>query len=241
MMEDKDFDFDEMMDSVEDVIDDSDNDIILLNTEEWLNTSEFRPDVFDKNGIVGISDKSGEMSLIYDIPQEENMLMICAASIKDLGYPVVSIEKKYESTPDIESLFLYGHNLDFNDAYKSRLDSALSDLFCSECKTKFKNLYLYGAFESIHSMRETISSLYSKLVDYEAGGSVVINLETKVMDDENNERTIANMLSTGYIQSVLTNLIPVKFMYKKFSKYMTGRLFTDKVEASIGQQIKLNI
>lgn len=240
-MEEKDFDYDEMMDEVDDFINDSDNDTIMFDIKEWFNNSFYRPDAFEKNSISDVYDKNGYVHMKHDIRADDNTLMLCTATIKDLGYPIISFEKYYDSSPDAESLFLYGHELDFRDDYKSRFDETLVDLICADINTKFKNIYVYGAFESVQSMRDTISELYRRLIDPEKNGSVVINLESKVLDDENNVRTVANMLSTNYIQSVLTNLMPVKFMYKKFPKRLTARLFTGCVEMAVGEQTTLKI
>lgn len=238
----EDFDFDEMMEEIEDIVESDDEansrDIITEDLHQWMETNNYSPKNFYNNVITDIiNSKSGFVEFVYDAMPDDENIMICNATIKELGYPIQSIKKKSEDELKPSTLFLYGHNYDIQDNYKSRFDSELTRLFMDDIDTKFKNVCLYGAFESIESMKNVVDDLYSKLINPMLGGSVIINLESRVKDEENNERTISNLLSTKYINSISTK-VPVKFMYKKVNKSITAPLFTDTVQSEEVKTVK---
>ena len=212
---------------------------VTSDLNKWLNENEQSPVRFLKNNISEIENPIHyEVVFKYDSGEitSEDMVstVYCpVSSLKSLGYPCSGFEPVNE-TPKADNLVLYGHNLDFDNRFNSRIDTLffnenISDSF----NTKFKNVILYGAFESIQDMKQSIDTVYNKMTDKLYGGSVSVYLDSKVKDDDGNERTLVNLLCSGYIPNLVDSYTPVKFIYKKFPKRMTARLFTDEIEDEV--------
>lgn len=206
---------------------------IMTDFDDWLKEDLNSPVKFAKNLISEVVKETSTIKLLYDNEYEmavsENgmtSVYICVASMKSAGY-IISDIAPIDNCKQSSTLVIYGHDKDTEDKYHSRLDEDFVDLICTDFKSKFKEVEVFGYFNSIESMKYVLDALYDRLVDKQ-DGVLYVYLDSKVKDDEGNIRTVVNVLSSGYIPA-LSNKPgkKIKYIFKRFSKKIIARLYTD--------------
>lgn len=204
---------------------------IMTDFEDWLKEDLNSPVKFSKNLISEVVKETSTIKMLYDnlelfFENEGTPVYICAASMKSAGYIISDIAPK-DNCKQSDTLVIYGHDKDTEDKYHSRLDEDLVDLICTDFKSKFKEVDVFGYFNSIESMKYVLDALYDRLVD-KLDGVLYVYLDSKVKDDDGNIRTVVNVLSSGYIPSLSDKPGKrIKYIFKRFSKKMIARLYTD--------------
>ena len=192
------------------------------------------------------------------------ILYICSASLKSSNYMFDEIkpeiyssehiysdyyrdthfnednqELKEEVTHEpVKSICIYGHTADIDDEFMSRLDSKLLKKLSPYLKNKFRDIYLCGCFDTIEDMQATIIGLYDKLSDLSFDSKVKIYLESNVKDDEGRIRNLADLVASGYIKpDIVDRPNIIEFVYKKFEKRITARLFTKELKVYDGKDL----
>ena len=143
-----------------------------------------------------------------------------AGSESDSNFEIVSLK------PD--TLVIYGNNLDTEDKFSSRLDKELAELFPDDllADSKFRTVELSGAFSSVEDMRDTIMLLYKRLTPCDYMSGVVIHMDSRVLDDDGEQRTLASLVASGYIEQTVVR-VPnvVRFDYKKLDKRLSAKIY----------------
>ena len=105
-------------------------------------------------------------------------------------------------------------------------------------KNKFRDIFLCGCFDTIDDMQATITGLYDRLSDLSFDSKVKIYLESNVKDDEGRIRNLADLVASGYIKpDIVGRPNIIEFVYKKFEKRMTARLFTKELKVCDGKDL----
>lgn len=147
-------------------------------------------------------------------------------------------ELKHVSQNSVNSICIYGHTGDIDDEFMSRLDQKLLKKLSPFLKNKFRDIILCGCFDTIEDMQATITGLYEKLSDLSFDSKVKIFLESNVKDDEGRIRNLADLIASGYIKpSIVDKQNMVEFVYKKFDKRMTARLFSKELKIYDGKDL----
>lgn len=127
-----------------------------------------------------------------------------------------------------ETLVIYGNNLDTEDKFSSRLDKELAELFPDDLSadSKFRTVELSGAFSSVDDMRDTIMLLYKRLTPCDYMSGLVIHMDSRVLDDDGEQRTLASLVASGYIEQTVVR-VPnvVRFDYKKLDKRLSAKIY----------------
>lgn len=251
----------------EHIFDDVDLSNTDIDTEKWFNESEYSPKKFKCNHIVKATGSECTSQLIYNSKdvylRTMGILYICSASLKSSNYmfdeikpEIVSSEHIYsdyyrdthfnednhelkEVTQElVKSICIYGHTADIDDEFMSRLDSKLLKKLSPYMKNKFRDIYLCGCFDTIEDMQVTITGLYDKLSDLSFDSKVKIYLESNVKDDEGRIRNLADLVASGYIKpDIVDRPNIIEFVYKKFEKRITARLFTKELKVYDGKDL----
>lgn len=196
--------------------------------------------------------------------KSQGILYICSASLKSSNYIFDEIRPEIDSSEHIysddsegdvhfdednqelkevsqepvKSICIYGHTADIDDEFMSRLDSKLFKKLSPYLKNKFRDIYLCGCFDTIEDMQVTIIGLYDKLSDLSFDSKVKIYLESNVKDDEGRIRNLADLVASGYIKpSIVDRPNIIEFVYKKFEKRITARLFTKELKIYDGKDL----
>lgn len=196
--------------------------------------------------------------------KSQGILYICSASLKSSNYIFDEIKPEIDSSEHIygddsegdvhfdrdnqelkevpqepvKSICIYGHTADIDDEFMSRLDSKLLKKLSPYLKNKFRDIYLCGCFDTIEDMQATITGLYDKLSDLSFDSKVKIYLESNVKDDEGRIRNLADLVVSGYIKpNIVDRPNIIEFVYKKFEKRMTARLFTKELKVYDGKDL----
>lgn len=251
----------------EHIFDDVDLSNTDIDTEKWFNESEYSPKKFKCNHILKATGSECTSQLIYNSKdvyvQTMGILYICSASLKSSNYmfdeikpEIVSSEHIYsdyyrdthfnednhelkEVTQEpVKSICIYGHTADIDDEFVSRLDSKLLKKLSPYLKNKFRDIYLCGCFDTIEDMQATITGLYDRLSDLSFDSKVKIYLESNVKDDEGRIRNLADLVASGYIKpDIVDRPNIIEFVYKKFEKRITARLFTKELKVYDGKDL----
>ena len=251
----------------EHIFDDVDLSNTDIDTEKWFNESEYSPKKFKCNHILKATGSECTSQLIYNSKdvyvQTMGILYICSASLKSSNYmfdeikpEIVSSEHIYsdyyrdthfnednhelkEVTQEpVKSICIYGHTADIDDEFMSRLDSKLLKKLSPYLKNKFRDIYLCGCFDTIEDMQATITGLYDRLSDLSFDSKVKIYLESNVKDDEGRIRNLADLVASGYIKpDIVDRPNIIEFVYKKFEKRITARLFTKELKVYDGKDL----
>ena len=254
-------------DYAEHILDDIDLSDTDIDTERWFNESEYSPKKFKNNHILKATGSECTSQLIYNSKdvylKSQGILYICSASLKSSNYmfdeikpEIVSSEHIYsdyyrdthfnednhelkEVTQEpVKSICIYGHTADIDDEFMSRLDSKLLKKLSPYLKNKFRDIYLCGCFDTIEDMQATIIGLYDKLSDLSFDSKVKIYLESNVKDDEGRIRNLADLVANGYIKpDIVDRPNIIEFVYKKFEKRITARLFTKELKVYDGKDL----
>lgn len=253
-------------DYAEHILDDVDLSNTDIDTEKWFNESEYSPKKFKNNHILKATGSECTSQLIYNSKdvylKNQGILYICSASLKSSNYifdeirPVIdSSDYIYDDSGDrafdgdnqelkeipqepVKSICIYGHTADIDDEFMSRLDSKLLKKLSPYLKNKFRDIYLYGCFDTIENMQATITGLYDKLSDLSFDSKVKIYLESNVKDDDGRIRNLADLVASGYIKpDIVDRPNMIEFVYKKFEKRMTARLFTKELKVYNGKDL----
>lgn len=196
--------------------------------------------------------------------KSQGILYICSASLKSSNYIFDEIKPEIDSSEHIygdnsegdvhfdednhelnevlqepvKSICIYGHTADIDDEFMSRLDSKLFKKLSPYLKNKFRDIYLCGCFDTIEDMQTTITGLYDKLSDLSFDSKVKIYLESNVKDDEGRIRNLADLVASGYIKpGIVDRPNIIEFVYKKFEKRITARLFTKDLKVYDGKDL----
>lgn len=251
----------------EHIFDDVDLSNTDTDTERWFNESEYSPKKFKYNHILKATGSECTSQLIYNSKdvyvQTMGILYICSASLKSSNYMFDEIRPEIYSSEHIysdyyrdthfnednqelkevpqepvKSICIYGHTADIDDEFMSRLDSKLLKKLSPYLKNKFRDIYLCGCFDTIEDMQETITGLYDKLSDLTFDSKVKIYLESNVKDDDGRIRNLADLVASGYIKpDIVDRPNIIEFVYKKFEKRMTARLFTKELKVYDGKDL----
>lgn len=203
---------------------------IQQSMNDWFENSIYSPKVFLYNVFVETEGKDFAGQLVYDYnmvysPDSEtgNAIYLCAASVKSCPYIIEDIRYK-EGGRQTEELILYGNNEDLDDEFSSRIDGKFCDKIGSLFKSRFRFVRLAGAFESIESLNNVIDVVHERLL--RPDGMLRIYLDSKVPDDEGNVHTLANLVNSGYIDRNINPKYMIEYVYKKFDRRLTARLYT---------------
>ena len=245
----------------EHILDDVDLSNTDIDTERWFNESEYSPKKFKNNHIFKATGSKYTSQLIYNSKdvylKSQGILYICSASLKSSNYMFDEIRPEIDSSEHIygddsednreykevseepvKSICIYGHTADIDDEFMSRLDSKLLKKLSPYLKNKFRDIYLCGCFDTIEDMQATITGLYDKLSDLSFDSKVKIYLESNVKDDEGRIRNLADLVASGYIKpDIVGRPNIIEFVYKKFEKRITARLFTKELKIYDGKDL----
>lgn len=251
----------------EHILDDVDLSNTDIDTERWFNESEYSPKKFKCNHILKATGSECTSQLIYNSKdvylKTHGILYICSASLKSSNYMFDEIRPEIDSSEHIygddsgdtqfdgdnkklkevtqepaKSICIYGHTADIDDEFMSRLDSKLLKKLSPYLKNKFRDIYLCGCFDTIEDMQATITGLYDKLSDLSFDSKVKIYLESNVKDDEGRIRNLADLVASGYIKpDIVGRSNIIEFVYKKFEKRITARLFTKELKVYDGKDL----
>ena len=253
-------------DYAEHILDDVDLSNTDIDTEKWFNESEYSPKKFKNNHILKATGSECTSQLIYNSKdvylKTQGILYICSASLKSSNYMFDEIRPEIDSSEHIysdsrdthfngdnqeleevtqepaKSICIYGHTADIDDEFMSRLDSKLLMKLSLYLKNKFRDIYLCGCFDTIEDMQATITGLYDRLSDLSFDSKVKIYLESNVKDDEGRIRNLADLVASGYIKpDIVGRPNIIEFVYKKFEKRMTARLFTKELKVYDGKDL----
>ena len=254
-------------DYAEHIFDDVDLSNTDIDTEKWFNESEYSPKKFKNNHILKATGSECTSQLIYNSKdvylKTHGILYICSASLKSSNYMFDEIKPGIDSSyhiysddsgdmhfdgdnmelkeipqEPVKSICIYGHTADIDDEFMSRLDSKLLKKLSPYLKNKFRDIYLCGCFDTIEDMQATIIGLYDKLSDLSFDSKVKIYLESNVKDDEGRIRNLADLVASGYIKpDIVDRPNIIEFVYKKFEKRMTARLFTKELKVYDGKDL----
>ena len=250
----------------EHILDDVDLSNTDIDTEKWFNESEYSPKKFKNNHILKATGSECTSQLIYNSKdvylKSQGILYICSASLKSSNYMFDEIRPEIDSSEHIysdsgdthfdgdnqelkevtqepaKSICIYGHTADIDDEFMSKLDSKLLKKLSPYLKNKFRDIYLCGCFDTIEDMQATIIGLYDKLSDLSFDSKVKIYLESNVKDDEGRIRNLADLVASGYIKpDIVDRPNIIEFVYKKFEKRITARLFTKELKIYDGKDL----
>ena len=190
---------------------------------------EIRPEINSSDNIY--SDDSGDNQEFNEVSQEPAKSICIHSNNTNREYKEVSEEP-------VKSICIYGHTADIDDEFMSRLDSKLLKKLSPYLKNKFRDIYLCGCFDTIEDMQATITGLYDKLSDLSFDSKVKIYLESNVKDDDGRIRNLADLVASGYIKpGIVDRPNIIEFVYKKFEKRMTARLFTKELKVYDGKDL----
>lgn len=204
----------------------------------WLEDDEMSFKKFEDNRIIGIDGKDFRARLIYYndpdamcTQHSATTLPMCAASIKSLGYMIDDIRKDNERSLDTTNLLIYGHVMDYDDEFGSRLDDKMVNAFPDDFVTKVDSVELSGAFASVEDMRNVIMTLYKRLTKQTFQSKILLHLDSTVRDDQGMERTVADLIHSGYIEQTVVR-IPnvVEYVFRILDHSYTDVLYTKDYE-----------
>lgn len=232
--------FEDLENETEDVIKAQDLDDTQWSMAAWLDPESnfFSPKNFLRNNIIAAGGKNFTGWLEYPVRdagreeltlKEERIVRIPSASIKNMICPLMDIRPEKGSTgKPFETLSIYGHALDNKDLLSSRIDDRLAGSFSRDgLTTRFEALEIYGAFENVASMKNTLKKLYSLVLEKNGMSKIRLNMASTCLDDEGSRHTLAWMVRTGYVEPLITD-IPgqVSYDFRMFDTRMTARLYT---------------
>lgn len=204
--------------------------------DDWLKEDENSFWKFEHNWVTGLDCENFRATIHYSVLDDivvsdddddfEPTLQMCSASIKSLGHVIGGMHSASERYP-AKRLLLYGHRLDRDDEFMSRLDMSLVRMFSEDFQPKFRRIALCGCFESVEGLREVMMGVYRRLTPQNYTAKIEIYLESTVVDDDGKLRTIADLLHSGYIEpTIIGNPAIIEYVFKRLSPLYTARLYT---------------
>ena len=200
--------------------------------ESEMSPKKFRYNLFSSANGDGFT---GQLHYTLDDGYEDlpgyALLHISSAALKACPYPITEIspENNNKYSQDV-ALFIYGHPMDADDEFSSRIDRDFLWKIHPEIMTKFCFVRITGAFENIPEMKQILFDLYNRLTTKKREAHIELTVDSRVRDDDGNFRTIANLVHSGYLKpGILDNPMLVTLCYQTLSPRQYARLFTKKL------------
>ena len=127
-----------------------------------------------------------------------------------------------------KDICIYGHYLDVDDRFGTRFDTEFVNSIAREFETKFENVTIHGAFESVGDLIDVINAIYDNICTKDVLSRVRVHLDSRIKDDDGNVKTLANMIANSYVTPNIVQRDNITdIVYTKFDKNMTAKFYTD--------------